>query len=372
MLDEHLGYVADAIRLKCYRAAIAQVVAPGYSVVDLGCGSGILGLFCLQAGAALVYAIDDSAIIEIARESLTRAGFGERAVCMPGKSGQIELPKCVDVVVCDHIGYFGFDYGLVAICQDARQRFLKPNGTLIPSTIRLNIVAVDSQKCTDLVNGWQVAGIPREFHWLRNNSINTKHSVNLCADDLLGPPAVLGDINFYADNPDFFSWTADLRIDRAGAMSGVAGWFDCELAKDVWMTNSPLSDNPIHRPQAFLPIEAVVPVKEGDIVKVTIMARPTENLIAWTVEFSATGQRFSHSNWQGMLLSSEDLFRARPNHVPQLNRQGLARKMVLGYCDGNRTAQEIGCAVLRDHPHLFPSHTEILNFVQRVLGQDTE
>ena len=82
-------------------------------------------------------------------------------------------------------------------------------------------------------------------------------------------------------------------------MNGVAGWFDCELATNVWMTNSPLAAKPIQRPQAFLPIGEAVQVKGGDVVKATIMARPADNLIAWVVEFPETGQRFSHSTWQG-------------------------------------------------------------------------
>ena len=43
-------------------------------------------------------------------------------------------------------------------------------------------------------------------------------------------------------------------------LDGLAGWFECELAEGVWMTNSPLADNPIRRPQAFLPIGEAMPV----------------------------------------------------------------------------------------------------------------
>lgn len=372
MLDEHLGYVADATRLELYKAAITKAVSPGDSVADLGCGSGVLGLLCQQAGADHVYAVDDSAMIDIARESMIRAGQGDHATFIRGKSSQIELPERVDVVICDHVGYFGFDYGVVEFFEDASRRFLKPGGTLIPSRIRLNVAAVGSQKCNEIANGWQADKIPSEFHWLRSYSINAKHAVNLARDDVLGPPAVLGDIDLYADNPEFFSWNAELRIERDAVMHGLAGWFECELAENVWMTNSPLAEKPIQRPQAFLPIGEAVQVKGGDIVKATIMARPADNLIAWVVEFPATGQRFSHSTWQSMLLSPENLIQANPNHVPQLSREGQARMTVLGYCDGKRTSQEIKQAVLRDHPDLFPSPTEISHFVLGVLGRDTE
>jgi len=372
MLDEHLGYVADDVRLEQFRAAVARVVKPENRVADLGCGSGVLGLLCLQAGAARVYAIDSTAMLEVAREALTRAGLGDRGVFIRGHSHRVALPEQVDVVICDHVGYFGFDYGIVHTLQDARRRFLKPGGHLIPARIRLELGAVESEKCRDKAEGWRAEGIPPEFHWLRQHAVNTKHAVELPPEALLGAPARLGEIDLRVDTPDFRAWTAELPIERDGLMQGLAGWFECELAEGVWMTNSPLSARAIQRPQAFLPIDEAVRVRAGDWIKARVMTRPADHLIAWRVEFPATGQNFSHSTWQGMLLVPEDLMRSRPDRVPQLSREGRARITVLGYFDGWRTAREIEQAVLRDHPELFPSPEEIARFVAQVLGQDAK
>lgn len=372
MLDEHLGYVADPNRLDLYRAAVAATIFPGSHVADLGCGTGVLGLLCLRSGADRVYAVDDSAMIGVARETFARAGFGSRTICISGRSGQIDLPERVDAVICDHVGYFGFDYRVVEFLEDARRRFLKPGGTLIPSRIRLIVAAVGSQKCHELAHGWQAANVPAELHWLDTHSVNAKHAVTLAPGDVRCAPATIGEIDLYAVNPEFFSWTAELHIDRDGVIDGLAGWFECELATDIWMTNSPLAEKPINRPQVFLPLGEVVPVKVGDPVKATVMARPAEHLIAWVVEFPATGRRFSHSTLQGMVLSPEDLIRSNPGRVPHLSREGTARTTVLSYCDGKRTAAEIEQAVLREHPDLFPTPTEIAHFVHRVLGRDTE
>ena len=123
--------------------------------------------------------------------------------------------------------------------------------------------------------------------------------------------------------------------------------------------------------QAFLPIDKAIPVREGDQIKATIMARPADHLLAWVVELPAAGQRFSHSTWQGMMLAPEDLIRAHPNHIPKLSREGSARMTVLKYCDGQRTAREIEQAVLHDHPQLLPSAQEISRLIARVLGRDT-
>jgi protein arginine N-methyltransferase 1 len=372
MLDEHIEYLSDRIRLERFRAAIATVIRPGDQVVDLGCGSGILGLYCARAGAARVFAIESTPMIEVAREAFAGAGLAERGVLVRDHSFRVELPEPVDLLVCDHVGYFGFDYGIVHTLQDARLRFLKRGRPVIPSKIRLQVGAVQSEQAIKKVECWSATGVPPEFHHLRQFALNTKHAVEVTQDTLLSNGANLGDIDLRANNPDFFSWTAELHIERDGVVHGLAGWFDCELAEGVWMTNSPLSPDAIDRPQAFLPIDEAVPVSAGDVVKATIMARPAEHLIAWVVEFPATGRRFSHSTWQGMLLSPEDMIRAQPERIPRLSHEGQARMTVLQYCDGQRTARDIERAVLQDYPTLFPSPQEISRFVMQVLCSDTQ
>lgn len=372
MFEEHLGYVSDLVRLKQFRAALAKTIRPGNCVVDLGCGSGILGLLSLQAGAGRVYAIESSGVIEVARETFKRAGRDQQASFIHGKSQQVELPERADVVICDHVGYFGFDYGIIRFMDDARRRFLKPGGTLIPSRIVLRLAAVESETGHRQAEGWSAEAVPQEFRWLRTHSVNTKHAVKYSRNDLLGAAVVLGDIDLQSDQPDYLSWAVELRVERDGVLHGLGGWFECELADGVWMTNSPLAEEAIQRSQVFLPVDKPVAVNAGDAIRATIMARPEDQLIAWTVELPASGQRFSQSTWQAGLFAPEHLVRTKPGHVPQLSAAGRAHLTVLGYCDGTRTAQEIERAVLHDHPDLFPNREEIAGFVAQVLGRDTD
>jgi len=369
-LDEHLGYIADSLRLARFEAAVNAVVRQGDSVVDLGCGTGILGLLCLRAGAARLYAIDSTEMLEVARDTFVRAGYSAHAKFLHGISSRVDLPERVDVVICDHVGYFGFDYNILETLADARRRFLKPGGRLIPARVTLQLAPVESEQCRTLAEGWAAPNIPAEFHWLRERTVNRKHAAKLHNDELLGLPADLATIDFHADQPEYHRWTAELRMQRDGVLHGLGGWFSCELAEGIWMTNSPLSDQAIDRSQVFLPIGEAIAVKAGDLLKATVMARPADHQIAWEVE-APSGQKFRHSTWQGALLSSEEIARRNPKHVPQTSRSGLARIVVLRYCDGRRTVKEIEKAVLRDHPALMPSTEEISRFVAQVLSGDT-
>lgn len=146
VLKEHIGYVSDQRRLQAYRNAIAQVVRPGDVVADVGCGTGILGLLALQAGAGKVYAIDSTDAIWIAKETFKRAGLADKVKCLRGSSFEVDLPEPVDVLLCDHVGYFGIDYSLIETVSDARRRFLKPDGRIVPRGLTLQLAAIEHEE----------------------------------------------------------------------------------------------------------------------------------------------------------------------------------------------------------------------------------
>ena len=253
MLAEHHSYLSDRIRLERFKSAIDRIVRPGDLVADVGCGFGILGLLCLRAGAARVWGIDSTDAIEIARESLARAGLNGRYICVSGNSGQVEIPEPVDIVICDHVGCFGFDYGIIDTLQDAQRRFLKAGGKIVPSCIKLSMGAVESAALRKTAEAWGADTIPVEYHWLREYGINTNYPHLVKREEFLSEPAVLGAIDLSIDNTEFLSFKTELRVNRDGVVDGLAGWFECELAEGVWMTNSPFSDSAIRGIRCFCP-----------------------------------------------------------------------------------------------------------------------
>ncbi len=370
LLEEHFGYLSDRVRLARYRAAIAARVKPGDVVVDVGCGSGVLGLACLEAGAAHLVAIEKGPVIEIARETLARAGFADRCTFVRQRSYRVALDMRADIAICDHVGYFGFDYDLMALLADARGRFLKPEGATIPARLAPTVALVASPRAHAPLEAWRNGEAPDAFGWLADYAANTKYAANLTRDEIVGQPAVLDSVELGADARAFLSWRVELVAGRGATVDGLAGWFDCELAPGVVMTNSPLAADAIRRPQAFLPFPAPVAMKAGERVLLTIAARPHEDLVAWSAIFPDSGRSFSQSTWASLPIGRADVARADPRRRPNIDATGRARALVLALCDGVRTAREIEEAVARQYPRLMPTEAETRLFVAETLARD--
>jgi protein arginine N-methyltransferase 1 len=370
-LEEHYGYLSDRVKLERYREAIKLVTNSEAVLLDLGCGTGLLGLLALQAGARKALFVEEGPVIEVARRTVTEAGFADRAEFFQANSYELSLPERVDVIVCDHIGYFGLDYGILALLADAKRRFLKADGIIVPSGLDLTIAPVESETCRKLVGQWRDGSVPAEFGWLADSAANTKHAVQLNQTDMLGESSLLATLLLGSEAAPYLTWNAEFRCERDSTLDGIAGWFDCLLSDGIRITNSPLASESLNRPQAFLPIEAPIRVREGELIRVTVIARHLDNVLSWVVELPDSGEHFAQSTFGGLLLDSEALMRADPNRDARLNERGRARKLVLSYCDGNRSVAEVEEIISRDHSELFPSEQSILMFVRRVLSQDT-
>jgi type I protein arginine methyltransferase len=367
-LYEHLEYLSDARRTECFRHAIAEIVRPGDVIVDLGCGFGVLGLLCLEAGAAEVWGIDHSDAIEIAREAAERAGLEQRYHCLAVSTFRAALPVKADLLICDHVGYFGFDYGIAPMMTDAL-RLLKPEGRVLPGRIDLKLAGVAGPRLRSRIDRWNQEPVPGEFAWLRGYAANTKHNLSFKADEIQTGISDLGTINLDAPNGEHQAWTAALPVQAEGAIDGLGGWFDCSLSAETWMTNSPLASNRIGRDQAFLPVDPPLEVKPGDQLVAQVSARFDGTALAWTVENPRTGERRRHSTWRSQILSADDR-NFKPDWIPRLGAIGQARRLILDLTNGTRRPGEIENAVIAACPDLFPSEEEIRRFVRTELQRN--
>ncbi|MCC7417792.1 MAG: 50S ribosomal protein L11 methyltransferase [Acidobacteria bacterium] len=368
-LDEHRLYLSDRHRLDAFEQGIAAGVRPGDVVVDLGCGTGILGLLACRAGAARVYAIDSGGMAEVAESVAAANGFDDRITVIRGSSLDVSLPEPADVVVADQIGGFGFEAGIFEYFADARRRFLKPDGRMIPHSVALFVAPVEAPAIHQEVLFWNSRPAGFDMSPAQSIASNSGYPRHLDAGSLLAPGS-LGATRRLADDQTSFGFAIDTRVHRGGVVHGIAGWFTAALAGSVTMTNAPDAARRIQRRPEFFPLPCALPVEPGQTIRIEMQIRPHDLIVKWIV--SCGGARFEHCTFKGMLFSRQVLHRTRPEFVPRLSDRGRARKLVLDLAERETTVGEIEHALFESHRQLFADQTDAGRFVAEVITRYAE
>ena len=372
IVDEHREYLSDPARLEAYRRAIHEVVRPGMIVADLGSGTGVLGLFALEAGAARVYSVEATGMIEIARALAAANGFGDRFHAVQSHSFEAALPERVDAIVSDFVGRFGFDGDILEIYPDAAARLLKEDGQLLPSELSLSVAPVERPDMDAQVRFWREPRAGFDLSPAAEWAINTGYPVQLAPGDLLADPVDAIRVDVRRRPERALRAQVDFLVRRAGTVHGIGGWAAARLSPRTILTNSPLAGDRINRRNVFLPLRDPIAVTTGDRVALTLAVLPAQHIVNWTITPPVgpdrPARRQTHSTFGGMLTSRDDLARADPEFVPVLTPRGRGRLTILQLCDGTRTLREIEEAVFTRHRDLFPSPAEAAAFVAEVVS----
>ena len=131
--------VGDAARTGAYHRAIMEnpAIFKGKTVVDVGAGQGILSMFAAKAGAKKVYAVERSSMAEVAKALVKQNGLEEVVEVCNEDLDLLELPDKVDVIISEWMGVGLVHERMLEVVLRARDRFLKPDGHIFPTTATL-------------------------------------------------------------------------------------------------------------------------------------------------------------------------------------------------------------------------------------------
>jgi protein arginine N-methyltransferase 3 len=158
-VDIHETMLKDTVRTDAYRDFIYdhKHLFSGKVVLDVGCGTGILSMFCAKAGAAKVIAVDNSAIIDKARENVFNNGLANKITCLRGKIEEVTLPvDKVDIIVSEWMGYCLLYEAMLDSVIWARDKYLKEDGLMVPSHMNMWVAPVaDPDYVADHIAFWR-------------------------------------------------------------------------------------------------------------------------------------------------------------------------------------------------------------------------
>ena len=274
--EVHRLMLADNVRTEAYRDALESLVEPGMTVLDVGCGTGILSLFAARAGAEQVFAVDRSEILQVTERIVRRNDLSQTIKCFPGKAESIELPCRVDLIVSEWMGFFALAEAMFESVVAARDRHLRHGGALVPGAIRLMFGPIEDARIhrEHGLGFWSEPVYGFDYAPMLDYEIADLETVSVRGDRArrLGPPTCVADIDCLTDPIEDYWFDARVRIpiQTDGELHGFLGHFEAQLAPDVMLSTA--NDLPMtHWRQSWFPVRAR-PVREGDHLELDLRA----------------------------------------------------------------------------------------------------
>ncbi|XP_037523926.1 protein arginine N-methyltransferase 3 [Rhipicephalus sanguineus] len=268
----HLEMLSDRPRMDSYRKAIelnADDCIRNRTVLDVGCGTGILSMLCARAGARSVVGIDQSGVVYNAMDIVRENGLSERVNLVHGRVEELELPERVDVLVSEWMGYFLLFEGMLESVLQARDRLLRPGGLMLPSHCQLFLVALsDNDINRRMVSFWDnVEGF--KMSCMRKEVLAEAHVMDAPASSVCSErPALLLNLDLNTCRMEESDFVSDFELDlKPGTqqVTALAGYFDCtfELPVPVVLSTAMEAESTHWKQTVFL-LEEPLLLAEGE------------------------------------------------------------------------------------------------------------
>jgi len=296
ILRFHRSLLADTVRTETYRKAIEATVRANNVVADIGCGSGILSFFAARAGAKRVYAIEEGPVIELARTLAKENGLADRIVFINALSLDATIDEKVDVIVTETMGNTGLDEHIVRAVDDARRRWLREDGVIIPQSIDMIVAPVDLH--FDDPSFWSATRYEIDFSRAREYATNMFHPLDISEASFVAAPAIAAHVDLRHANDGAVHATARVQSMRGATITGIGVWFRAQLTNALALSNQPPNACPSWK-QSFLPIGSAIHVARGDEIAIDVQ---TFDGMEWKWSIATSNERAEQSTMSAFPL----------------------------------------------------------------------
>jgi len=295
----HEEMLKDEVRTRTYMRAITnnKHLFKGKTVLDVGCGTGILCMFAAKAGAAHVYGVECAGIINQARIIVKDNGFSDVITLIKGKIEEIELPvKQVDIIISEWMGYFLLYESMLDTVLFARDKWLAKDGLIFPDKASLYLCAIeDSEYREDKINFWDnVYGF--NMSCIKELAL-IEPLVDVCEPkQLMSEPCQILDVDIYKVKKEDldFSSNFSLKVSRDDYCHALVAYFTVEFSKShtkLGFSTGPRSQYTHWKQTVFYLEDPIVCKKDENVTGNITVKRNAKNPrdIDITIQTSADG-----------------------------------------------------------------------------------
>eukprot|EP00095_Tigriopus_kingsejongensis_P006342 maker-scaffold804_size94796-snap-gene-0.21 protein:Tk06342 transcript:maker-scaffold804_size94796-snap-gene-0.21-mRNA-1 annotation:"protein arginine n-methyltransferase 3" len=295
----HHEMLSDRVRTEGYRDAIyknGKSNIQDREVLDLGCGTGILSLFCAKAGARRVTGVDMSDIIHNAMDIVLENGMDSCITLIKGKLETCDLKTDqFDVIVSEWMGYFLLFEGMLDSVILARNKYLKKGGKVLPNRCTMHLVGVsDPNRYAQTVDYWRdVYGFQMSC---MKQPVLVEASIEVVPTECVAsPPILIHELDLatceVADTE--FECKFNMTILKDCELTCIAGYFDSffDLDTEQTMFTTGPHGQPTHWKQTLFYLKEKISVKQDQIVDGHIrVTRPSNEVRSLIVQITLDGQ----------------------------------------------------------------------------------
>ena len=266
----HKVMLQDVVRTDAYEKSIGEVVGPEHSVLDFGCGTGILAMFAARAGAGKVIAVDRSPFIATAQEIAKKNGF-DNIDFYHDDDQSLQLDEKVDVIVSEWMGHCLFYEAMLEPLLAIRDRYLAKGGVMIPAQVDLHVGLVCDEDLLDDLSFLRDQPYDIDFSSIADVPFQQTDLVTLDPESILENTAHLGSLNMHTigkvDTPRVFTGT--VKPNKNAEIFALCGWFSADLSQGVTLGTGP-NDMPTHWDQILFPLPEPFAVDPSRELTITI------------------------------------------------------------------------------------------------------
>jgi predicted RNA methylase len=244
VLQYHYTMLDDGLRNELIYKALVENVSEDTSFLDIGAGTGVWAIVAAKLGAKRVVAVEiEECLIPIIYKHAVENGVADRIEIVHGNSDDVRLRGKFDVIVSELFGGDAFGRETIQSYIDVRERYLAPDGILIPQKMAMLAVPVRVEPPISSIP----KGLDIKSEFFKQIRQNYGHNFSVAERqniEFLAEPAALVEVDFRTieEPPTLTDLTASWQMNELRRANGILSFsqstFTDTIAMDAFHSQS--------------------------------------------------------------------------------------------------------------------------------------